>query len=69
LEIATATFRPCLSSNRKSIETRGYLICTRGRSPRVLIRLPSVLMLFLFCIIVKHKNTLSVVKIWHPRKK
>jgi hypothetical protein len=42
------------TSNRKSTETRGYLICTRGRSPRVLIRLPSVLMFFLFCIIDKH---------------
>jgi hypothetical protein len=57
------------TSNRKSIETRGYLICTRGRSPRVLIRLPSVLMFFLFCIIVKHKNTFPVVTIWNPGKK
>jgi hypothetical protein len=31
------------TSNRKSIETWGYLICTRGLSPRVLIRLLSVL--------------------------
>jgi hypothetical protein len=50
--------------NRKSIETRGYLIYTRGRCPEftppsiiILIRLPSVLMFFLFCVIVKHKNT------------
>jgi hypothetical protein len=41
-------------SNRKSIETRGYPTCMRGRSPWVLIRLSSVLMFFLFCIIVKH---------------
>jgi hypothetical protein len=55
-------------SNRKSIETRGKLICTRGRNPRLLIKLPIVLMFFLFCIIVKHKNTLPVVAIWNPRK-
>jgi hypothetical protein len=55
--------------NRKSIETRGYLICTKGRSPRVLIRLSSVLMIFLFCIIVQHKNTFPVVTIWNPGKK
>jgi hypothetical protein len=59
----------CQISNRKSIETRGYLVCTRGRSPRVLIRMPSVLMFFLFCIIVKHKNTFPVVTIWNPGKK
>jgi hypothetical protein len=51
--------------NRKSIETRGYLICPRGRSPRVLFRLPSVF----FCIKVKYKNTFLVVRIWNPRKK
>jgi hypothetical protein len=54
--------------NRKSTETRSYLICTRGRSPRVLIRLPSVLVFFLFCIIVKHKSTFPVVTKWNPGK-
>jgi hypothetical protein len=61
-----AEFELC---NRKSIETQGYLICTSGRSTRVLIRLPSVLMFFLFCIIVKHKNTFPVVTLWNPGEK
>jgi hypothetical protein len=50
-------------SNGKSIETWGNLICT------VLIRFLSVLMFFIFCIIVKHKNTFPVVTIWNPGKK
>jgi hypothetical protein len=48
---------------------KGYLMCTRGHSPQVLIRLPSVLMFFFFCIIVQHKNTFPVVTIWNPGKK
>jgi hypothetical protein len=40
-----------------------------GVGPRVFIRLPSILMFFLFCIIVKHKNTFPVVTIWNPGKK
>jgi hypothetical protein len=62
-------FKIYMFSNRKSIGTRGYLISTRGWCLRILIRLSSVLMLFLFCVIVKHKNTFPVVTIWNSGKK
>jgi hypothetical protein len=60
--------RFCLR-NRKSIETRGYLICTRGRSPRVLIRLLSVFdVLFLLYLIVKHKKRSLLTQYETPGK-
>jgi hypothetical protein len=37
-------------SDRKSIETRGYLICTRGVAPKYKLDCRVFLMLFLFCI-------------------
>jgi hypothetical protein len=58
-----------LISNRNSTETRGYLICTRGRSPPNINQIAECFGVFLFCIIVKHKNTFPVVTILNPGKK